>query len=283
MIWSRCWHSGAICGALPHMNLAAIYKESINWKSFCYQHDISLSYGYLIIFFPNFCQNTDLKRAESSLLLIIVLQYTLLFRVMECFYFCRRCIFRCFSWTQSSQSFALRQWKLPPGLSKELVNLKNNIETSLTWRQMLWGVLPVHDSLVFMSATFKPIFPKTSHKFEHKLTQLATSWSSFMPTMTGPINKFIQKWRLPVKNHKDVKNVNKQQSFYIFTVFVLRNCCVHLLPAATYHASLSFYIFPLVANEHNLSKQCQRQYKIYYIYSIMTSLPRLIAIMIMPF
>ena len=45
MIWSRCWHSGAIGGVLPEMNLAAIYKVSINLKIFCYQHDISLSYG----------------------------------------------------------------------------------------------------------------------------------------------------------------------------------------------------------------------------------------------
>ena len=58
---------------------------------------------------------------------------------------------------------------------------------------MLWGVLPIRDILVFTSVTFRPIFPTASDEFEHRLTQLAMSLSSIMPTMTGPINKFIQK------------------------------------------------------------------------------------------
>ena len=59
MIWSRSWHSEAIWGVLPEMNLAAIYKVSINLKLFCYQNDISISYGYLVIF-SNSRRNTDL-------------------------------------------------------------------------------------------------------------------------------------------------------------------------------------------------------------------------------
>ena len=41
MIWSI-----AILGVLLDMNLATIYKLSINFKHFCYQNDISISYGY---------------------------------------------------------------------------------------------------------------------------------------------------------------------------------------------------------------------------------------------
>ena len=33
------------------MNLAAIYKVIVNLKLFCYENDISISYGYLILLF----------------------------------------------------------------------------------------------------------------------------------------------------------------------------------------------------------------------------------------
>ena len=54
-------------------------------------------------------------------------------------------------------------------------------------------VLPVRDILVFMSGAFRHILPTASNEFDHKLTQLVKGLSSIMPTMTGPINKFIQK------------------------------------------------------------------------------------------
>ena len=71
--------------------------------------------------------------------------------------------------------------------------LKTACHSSLPWCPMVWGVLPVLDILVFISGIFRPIFPTASDKFERKLTQLAKIVSSFRPTMTGAINKFIQK------------------------------------------------------------------------------------------
>ena len=87
-----------------------------------------------------------------------------------------------------------------------------------------------------------PIVPTVSNEFDFELTQLTESLSSIKPTITGPIHKFIQ------KNHGDVKNVKQQQTLYIFKIFILLHCCahslkyMHWLPAATYHASFSFYI-----------------------------------------
>ena len=51
MIWSRCWQNIANWGVFPDMNLAAIYKVSIKLKIFCYQNDVYISYGYLVILF----------------------------------------------------------------------------------------------------------------------------------------------------------------------------------------------------------------------------------------
>ena len=89
---------------------------------------------------------------------------------------------------------------------------------------MLWGVLPVHNILVFMSESFRTNFLIAKDEFEHQLLQLENNFELKLAHHDWINKKFHTKMKITCRKTTEMLGLTTNSKTCLFLATVVHNC-----------------------------------------------------------